>query len=460
MKKSSALFLCLLLLAVVFSCKKDDEPEDLSVPSISNLSRDISSPEPGQTVVISATVTASEASPLTSVALKWSVNNVSQTNISMSNSGDVYSATIPAQNEDGAVVNYTVAAANKNGVTEESGSYVVTLVPVDYTKLKLNEVSGVGDDSEKFYELINTGSKMIPLEGCKIYYNANGSVGQSFPPEDNRLTWTGIETQFIQPGELFSLIGRNNEGSFTTGLTAQRILIITLEDPDGNVIDKCIRAEDTGDYAITDKSYSRIPDGTGPFYFTTPTPDAMNGSSSGGLLLVPETHETVTPPEDDDYTHLILNEISGEQKFVEIYNAGAEPISLNGVKLERNDGASSWIGTEDDEIPAGAYRIFLFNSFAEGLDSNPAYTGWTVSSGISDQQILKIALVAPSGTPIEVFIRGEEPLDDWGTAGAERERDYSYSRMNDDSWAYAVHSPGAENGNKEKEIVNPGYLTE
>ena len=171
--------------------------------------------------------------------------------------------------------------------------FALDLSGIDYSQLKLNEVSGVGGDGEKFYELINIGTEDIPLVGCKIYYNANGSSGDAFPPADNRLTWTGSDTQTAKAGELFSLIGRGTPGSFTTGLTAQRILIITLEDPAGNVIDQCIRAEDTDEYAFTDKSFSRIPDGTVPFYFTEPTPNELNGEDATDLVLVPQTQGNV-----------------------------------------------------------------------------------------------------------------------------------------------------------------------
>jgi len=169
-------------------------------------------------------------------------------------------------------------------------SFAYNLSEIDYSKLKLNEVSGVGNDPDKFYELINTGDIDIPLEGCQIIYNAAPlGIGDPFPPDREQLTWTGASTQIAQAGKLFSLIGRNNQGSFTTGLTASRILIITLKDPFGNTIDQCLRAQDTGDYEINDKSFSRIPDGTGPFYFTKPTPDEFNGTDATGLLLVPQT---------------------------------------------------------------------------------------------------------------------------------------------------------------------------
>jgi hypothetical protein len=210
----------------------------------------------------------------------------------------------------------------------------------DYTKLKLNEVSGVGADSEKFYELINTGAENIPLEGCKIYYNANGATGGTLPTGKGNLTWTGSAAQVAQAGKLFILLGRNTEGSFTTGLTAGRILIITLEDPAGNVIDQCVRAADTGEYAITDKSYSRIPDGTGDFYFTTPTLNATNGTSTSGLTKVPVEPVVVpvTPPSEGSPKLMILqantygNDNGGAAGFakslVELYNNTDAAIDL------------------------------------------------------------------------------------------------------------------------------------
>jgi hypothetical protein len=428
---------------------------------------------------------------------------------------------------------------------------------VDYSKLKLNEVSGVGNDPEKFYELINLGDKDIPLYDCKIYYNANSNTGGTLPAGKGSLTWTGSASQTIEAGSLFSLIGRNTAGSFTTGLTAGRILIITLEDPEGNIIDQCIRAADTGEYNFTDKSFSRIPDGTGDFYFTTPTPNASNGASVDGLTRLPidplvdlpvisnfiRDPSSVTPTDtvtvsatvttttlaistvilqwtldgtaqtditmtkngnvysavipvqavdsvvayrvsatNDlgetavtvvqnytvvsapvDYSKLVLNEVSGNNKFVEIYNSGAVDIPLQGVKLQRNDGptgGSEWVGSASDSIPAGAYRIFLFNSPTAGLDINhPAYLG-TVGSGISSGQILKVAIVDPAGNPVDVFIRGNNPLPVWGNSSSiTQDSTNSYSRVGDNTWAYADPTPGAANGTKVGDIVNPGYLT-
>ena len=189
-----------------------------------------------------------------------------------------------------------------------------------------------------------------------------------------------------------------------------------------------------------------------------------DGTADEYLISEVDSISFTAPPVQADYSKLILTEVSGEHKYVEIYNSGTVEIPLRGVRLQRNDGppsGSEWVGGADAVIPAGAYRLFLFNSFNPAtLVDNPAYVGWTVSSGISDQQILKIALVDPSGEPIDIFIRGEAPLPVWGnTDSVTRNRNQSYSRMTDDTWAYAEPTPGAVNGDRVSEIVAPGYLT-
>jgi len=210
-------------------------------------------------------------------------------------------------------VRYFVGVINTNtsvngSQTANAGSSIATITVNagggnNFANLRINEVSGVegaGGSCDIFYELMNIGDTSIDLTGVEIWYNANGSIGQPFPPTDDRLTWKGGATNqpsgVVQPGELFLIQGRNNcsNGPIQTGLTSSRILIITLKDPSGNVIDQMARAEDNiapyNSFGSNVASYSRIPDGTGPFYFTTtPTPGTTNGTNTAGLVLVPQT---------------------------------------------------------------------------------------------------------------------------------------------------------------------------
>ena len=406
-----------------------------------------SAPTPDDAVVFLAKVT--DVNVINSVVLKWTLNGTVQTDITMNkNANGLYEATI-AKQADGAVAEWTVLATNNKGNTANATGTVKWIAPVvgvDYTKLKINEVSGVGADSEKFYELINTGTVDINLLGCKIYYNANSATGGTVPTGDGNLTWTGLNTQIAQAGSLFSLIGRDNPagtspGSFTTGLTAARILVITLKDPDGNVLDQCIRAEDTGAYAFTDKSFSRIPDGTGSFYFTTPTPNVMNGTDATGLTLVPVT-QTPTP----DYTKLVLNEIDGISKSIELYNTGTVALSLTGVTLWKNidtppSGTAWWTGTvESGSIVANSYVVIYQTGQNPGGSDVAGFVG---ASGISPKQTLKFELLDPNGQSLGVFVRGVSP---WGT-GISDVTPNSYQRIPNGTgnWQQAAATVGSVN---------------
>jgi len=72
---------------------------------------------------------------------------------------------------------------------------------------------------------------------------------------------------------------------------------------------------------------------------------------------------------------------------------------------------------------------------------------------------LKVAIVDPAGNPVSVFIRGNVPLPAWGNTSGVTQSNNSYSRMSDGTWVYADPTPGAANGAKTGDIVNPGYLT-
>lgn len=319
---------------------------------------------------------------------------------------------------------------------DEIDSISFTAPEIDYSNLKLNEVSGVGSDAAKFYELINIGAVDIPLEGCEIYYNANGETGGDFPPTDERLTWTGEDGQIARAGKLFSLIGRDEPGSFTTGLTPERILIITLKDPEGNTIDELVRAQDIGAYAgIRDYSMARIPDGTGNFYFTLPTPDALNG----GFLAVP-----AEPIVEADYSGLILNEIDGNSKAIELYNAGEIAIPLTGVTLWKNDGESAWWrgSAESGSIEPGGYVLII--------QSGPA--GFSGGSGISPKQLLKFELKDPTEESLGIFQRGDSGFGE----GADDVAPNSFQRIPNATggWKQAVPTNGAANAESGTDIPN------
>jgi len=334
---------------------------------------------------------------------------------------------------DGTAAEYNIADIDSISFTPPAGA-------VDYTMIKLNEVSGVGDDPEKFYELINTGSVPVNLEGCQLFYNANGSTGGNLPTGDGTLTWTGKSTHVIQPGGLLLLLGRYNAssnpgGEFTTGLTPERILIITFKDPKGTVIDKCIRSKDTEEYGRgREESFSRIPDGNGPFYFTTPTPGVMNGGDATGLVLLPGASDIPV-----DYTKLKINEVNGVDKWFEIYNAGEVDINLAGVTSHYSNSEPvsynptvNWTGTAAQTVPAKGFFSTKGITLGTGLSANNGN--------------VRLQLRDPEGTVLDTY----EKLKDINT-GYDAIKNKSHARIPDGTgiWYYTTDeagTSGATNG--------------
>ncbi len=429
-------------------------------------------PTPADDVTIIVKVV--DENTISSVLLKWKKDGIDQTDVNITSTkvGTNYTTIIAAQAE-GTEINWTIEATNSKGTkASTSGTFTFATPAADYTKLKINEVSGVGADGEKFYELINTGSVDINLAGCQIYYNANGATGGTVPTGDGDKTWEGTASQVIGTGanKLFSLVGKGVD--FTKGLTAGRILVITLKDPNGNVLDQCIRAEDTGEYAFTDKSFSRIPDGTGPYYFTIPTLNTTNGTVTTGLTLVPQSQI--------DYASIVINEIDGNKKFIELYNKSAAAVNISGMKIYKNrkddetggewliqvpaTPATTWAVPANTMLPANAYFVIPMG----GSDVSTAVASATciissviVNNGISTKQNLKIQLYAPDGTTvIDSFVR-KGTTGDYGDAitpdySKTTPGIYSFARTPDGTGSFnlTVTSPGLSNTASQGVIVS------
>lgn len=101
-----------------------------------------------------------------------------------------------------------------------------------------------------------------------------------------------------------------------------------------------------------------------------------------------------------DYTQLVLNEIDGNSKAIELYNKGTKALSLEGVTLTKNNSGNWWTASAAaGKIEPGAYILIIQSN------SNPEFSG---ASGISNKQNLKFELKDPSGNSIGVFLRGDE----------------------------------------------------
>lgn len=237
----------------------------------STIEKVVFTPEaPTSITPVQVTATVSGLQKVSSATLKYN-----GTDVTMSGSGDSFSATIPAL-PDGTNVEFTVSVKNEAGfeTVSDKFSYKVGDPAADWSKLRLNEVYGAGSDEEKFFELYNGSDFPIKLTGVTIN-------------KDEELTWTGIDGEVVPAHGFFAIVGGKGttERGFKSGFSAKKSVLIELFDNKGNKIDFFQRGEkmDTGEWGASlpnnKGSWSRIPDGTGKWMMTaTFTPGVANST--------------------------------------------------------------------------------------------------------------------------------------------------------------------------------------
>jgi hypothetical protein len=377
---------------------------------------------------------------VSSVKLQWTLDAAAKPDITMTNTGDVYSATIPKQ-AAGAAIEYAVVARNSvGGATTVTGSYAVRdAAVVDYTGLVINEVDGNG----KFVELYNGSAAAISLAGVTLVKNESGTW------------WTGTTATIAAKG--YYTIAQSggdpaaDEANGNGGISPKQNLKFELKQPDGTtVIDQFLRtngstalgASATPAYDATTPKYSfaRCPDG-GAFGLAVPSCNAKNPAIPAGPI--------VTDGSAVDYSKLVINEIDGNGKFVEIYNNSAAPISLTDVKLYKNETTLWWTGGASKTIAAnGRYTIVQSGQSTAGADE---YTG---NGGISPKKTVKFEMRTPAGYYIDAYarVKADGVLDADCTPDYGSGTKYSFSRCPDGLGTFGLAVPSCN-------AANPGTST-
>ena len=135
-----------------------------------------------------------------------------------------------------------------------------------------------------------------------------------------------------------------------------------------------------------------------------------------------------------DYTKLRLNELNGNDKFIEIYNAGDQKIKLQGVYIQKDEGLN-WTG-DNRVLDPGAY-LLLYSEDVIATDHPDWDKGLIFNSGLSAKKNVRIQLFDPSGNSIDDFNIVKHP---GGTVKG------SYGRNKDGKWyIQATATPGAVN---------------
>lgn len=325
-------------------------------------------------------------------------------------------------------------------------------VVYDYSKLVINELSGAGEDNEKFWELYNTGDKEIDLGG--VYIN-----------KDEELAWTGAKGVKIPAKGFYAIVGAKGTTSdgFSSGFSAKKSVIVELYAPDGKKLDTFQRGEKGSEWGAqgldnNKGSWSRVPDGTGAFMMTpTATPGTANNGE--GATADPDLVGNGDVPAPAKAAKVLFNELCGNkipdgpQKFIELYNSGEAEGDLSGWVIRKyaadaTDVAGKynncWTAPSGTKLAAGAYLVLE----ADQTDPTKGF-----DAGLSAKKGVKFELVNASGEVVDSFIRGED-ADPFMEEGLPENKEASFSRVPNGTgeWAYAVPTPGAANGEKTGEI--------
>ena len=224
---------------------------------------------------VTVTATVSGLQKVTKATLTYN-----GTDVEMTGNGTTYTGTIPAQ-ADGTEVKFKVTVVNEAELTtvSEEYTYKVGDPATDWTKLKLNELSGAGSDEEKYIELYNDSDFPIKLTGV--------TIAKDEAYEQDKLAWTGNSENVIPAKGFFVLVGAKGTtpNGFATGFSPKKNVLMELFAPDGTRLDYFQRGEKGekgwGNTSLDNNSgsWSRIPDGTGAWKKTdTLTPGAANAA--------------------------------------------------------------------------------------------------------------------------------------------------------------------------------------
>ena len=169
--------------------------------------------------------------------------------------------------------------------------------------------------------------------------------------------------------------------------------------------------------------------------------------------------------EEAKVTGVVLNELSGADKFIELYNTTDKAVSLEGVYLVKYDSSkeggksTTWTGAKGMTIAAKGFVVLESSDLAdpaEDGDPNYAYESQNhvFKGGLSGKKNVFIELYNANDEKLSDFKRGEEGAGWNQVSGFNNDKKHTFSRVPDGTgaWAYADPSKGKANGAKVAEI--------
>ena len=165
------------------------------------------------------------------------------------------------------------------------------------------------------------------------------------------------------------------------------------------------------------------------------------------------------------FTGVVLNELSGADKYIELYNKTDKEIEVYGAYLVKYDSSkdggksTTWTAAEGMKIPANGYLVLESSDLADEAEGgDPAYAyeskAHVFKGGLSGKKNVFIELYDGKGNKLDEFKRGAEGAG-WNQVGNfENNKKNTFSRVPNGTgdWAYAAPTKGEANGESTGEI--------
>ena len=280
-----------------------------------------------------------------------------------------------------------------------------------------------GDDPEPaevkvFINEISCGDKKIEI------YNAGEAdvdiAGYVFT-KDSKDTWTvpaGMGT--IPAGGFVVYTAKQSDAANgpTFGISGSKGFDLKLANAEGEEMDhidnltNVVTVEDS-------ETYGRKTDGADEWVLFSA---GTIGASNAGGTVKPEPKGVI-----------ILNELNGNDKFIELYNCGEAAIDLTGYKIQK-DGTDVWTGSQ--KVEAGAFLLLYSEDVVVAGAAHEGYDEALVfHSGLSAKKNVKVEILDAEGASVEAF----------NLTAIAKTAPASYSKNADGKWYHAEATPGAVN---------------
>ena len=191
----------------------------------------------------------------------------------------------------------------------------------------INEISG----NDKWLEIYNDEDESVDLTGYKIRKIDNEGIVTDWPvPAGTTIDANGFKTWTQNVGD-----------GFTWGITAQRDVAFKIFDHKGREFDFFeVKMSDNLYSQGNNRTVGRRTDGAQDLVVF------LNGGTKGGS----NNAATVEKPAEGEGERIFINEISGNNKWLEIYNDEDRAIDISGYTIRKIDDVSA---VTDWSIPAG-----------------------------------------------------------------------------------------------------------